>query len=344
MNMAAGLPQPDLDALPRVGEATLATRADLDAMLAMGEPVVVRGLVAHWPLSHAAAQGADALAAYLRARDRGALAPVMEAPAASEGRFGYGEDLREYSFTKRSRPLGETLDRIARAATRPDGPTVAIQLLPLDEQLPDVVADNPMPLLPADASPRLWLGGAVRTQIHHDRDHNLACVVAGRRRFLLFPPDQVTNLYIGPPDRAPPLSLVDPEAPDLARFPRFAEALGHAMVAELGPGDALLMPRYWWHHVTSRDPFNTMVNYWWGGSRRGLDDPRTLFLAALLALRDLPPRERDFWRAMFEAHVFDDSGAALDHLPAALRGQLGALGPGERATLRRQLQTSILTA
>jgi len=342
--MVAPRPLPDLDALPPVGEAALTSRADLDALLAAGEPVVVRGLVAHWPLCAAAAQGSDALAAYLRARDRGVPVPVMEAPAASEGRFGYGEDLREYSFTKRYRPLGEALDRIARAAAKADGPTVAIQLLPLAERLPAVAADNGMPLLPGDASPKLWLGGAVRTQIHHDRDHNLACVVAGHRRFLLFPPDQVTNLYIGPPDRAPPLSLVDPEAPDLVRFPRFDDALATARVAELGPGDALLMPRYWWHHVTSRDPFNAMVNYWWGGSQRGLDDPRTLFLATLLALRDLPARERDYWRAMFEAYVFDDSGATLDHLPPALRGYLGTLGPGERATLRRQLQTSIITA
>jgi hypothetical protein len=331
-----------LESLPRVAPASPRTSADIEELLGAGEPVVLPGLVERWPIVEAARRGPNALACYLLARDRGAPAPVMEAPAASGGRFGYAEDLREYSFSKRYRPLGETLERIARQADQTDGAIIAIQMLPLAEQLPDVVRDNPMPLLPGEASPKLWLGGAVKTQIHHDRDHNLACVVAGHRRFLLFPPEQVNNLYIGPPDRAPPLSLVDPEAPDLTRFPRFAEALRAARVADLAPGDALLMPRYWWHYVASRAPYNAMINYWWGGAPHGLDDPRNLFLAALLAMRRLPHGERDYWRAMFEAHVFDASGAAVAHLPPALRGHLGALGPAERAALRRQLQAAFL--
>jgi hypothetical protein len=199
-----------------------------------------------------------------------------------------------------------------------------------------------MPSLPPDAEPRLWLGGPVRTQIHNDPDHNLACVLAGRRRFLLFPPEQVANLYIGPPDRPPPLSLVDPEAPDLERFPRFAEALAAARVAQLGPGDALLLPKYWWHHVVSRDPFNAMVNYWWGSAPRGLENARDCFLAALLAIRQLPPSERRYWRAMFETHVFDETGEGAAHIPPALRSYLGDMPPHERAALKRQLELAML--
>ena len=152
--------------------------------------------------------------------------------------------------------------------------------------------------------PRLWLGGAVHTRTHNDRDHNLACVIAGKRRFVLFPPEQVTNLYVGPPDNPPPLSLVDPEAPDLARFPRYVDAIAAARVAFLEPGEALFMPRYWWHHVASLDPYNAMVNYWWGGS----DTPNDAFLTALLAFRDLPSGERDYWREMIAAYVFGERG------------------------------------
>ena len=231
--------------LPQIAEAAIGSPAELDALAIAGEPRVVRGLVSQWPLCRAAANGTEALFDYLKSRDRGMPVPVMEAPAAAAGRFGYTADPREYSFTRRQRPLIETLNRILQASSRPQGPVIAIQMLALADHMPQLVAENPMPLLPAGARPLLWLGGPVKTQIHHDREHNLACVVAGRRRFLLFPPDQVNNLYIGPRDRAPPLSLVDPEAPDHVRYPRFGAALAAASVADLGSGDALLMPRFW---------------------------------------------------------------------------------------------------
>ena len=331
-----------LDDLPRVAAPTATSRADIEALARAGEPVRLAGLVAHWPAVAAGSNSPASLNAYLKTLDQGAPVPVMEAPAAGGGRFGYGPDLREFSFTKRQRPLGETLDRVERGVGRDGAPVIAIQMLPLAERLPGFLRHNPMPLLPAGAEPRLWLGGPVRTQIHNDPDHNLACVLAGRRRFLLFPPEQVANLYIGPPDRPPPLSLVDPEAPDLDRFPRFADALAAARIAELGPGDALLLPKYWWHHVTSRDPYNAMVNYWWGSVPRGLENARDCFLTALLAIRGLPPAERRYWQAMFATHVFDETGEGAAHIPPALRAWLGDMSPHERAALKRQLELAML--
>ena len=328
-----------LESLTPVASAAASARGDIEKLAALGEPVVIPGLVEMWPIVAVARRGPEALSAYLLARYGGAPVPVMEAPPAFGGRFCYAAGLQDYSFTKRYRPLGETLDRISSTIDHSDGPVIAIQLMSLVEHAPGVVRDNPAPLLPSDTRPNLWLGGRVRTQIHHDPDHNLACVVAGRRRFVLFPPEQVDALYIGPPDRAPPLSLVDPEAPDLARFPRFAEAMRVARVAHLGPGDALLMPRYWWHHVSSLEPYNAMINYWWGGAKGGFENPRDLFLAALLTIRRLPAHERDYWRAMFNAHAFDDPGAAVAHLAPAMRGYLGDLSPREQAALRRALQS-----
>jgi hypothetical protein len=341
MTAAASIPAVDpLDALPAVATARATGLQDFDALLERAEPIVLKGAIDHWPALAAAAQSPAAFDAYLLERDCGAPVPVMEAPRSSGGRFGYSADPREFSFTKRMRPLGETLARIARARSDSAAAYLAIQMLPLDTQLPVFVRDNPMPLVPAGARPKLWLGGPVKTQIHNDRDHNLACVVAGHRRFVLFPPEQVANLYIGPLDTPPPLSFVNPEAPDLEAFPRFRLALEAARVAHLGPGDVLLMPRYWWHHVTSRDPYNAMVNYWWGDSTAGLGDPYDAFLTALLALKIFPPQERAYWRAMFEAHVFGDEGAA--HIPPAARGILGAMTPAQRTALKQRLRSAIL--
>ena len=255
--------------MPRIAACGAPAPADFAALVASETPVVVKGLFDDWVALAAGRHSPGRLNAYLAGLDRGTPVPLMEAPARARGRFAYRADMREFTFTKRYAPLRGTLARIEGLIGREDAPTLAIQMLPLAEALPDFLRQNPMSLLPADAGPKLWLGGAVRTQTHNDRDHNLACVIAGRRRFTLFPPDQVANLYIGPLDNPPPLSLVDPENPDFDRFPRFRDALAAARVATLDPGDAIFIPRYWWHHVASLDPYNAMVNYWVGRCGNG---------------------------------------------------------------------------
>ncbi len=143
--------------------------------------------------------------------------------------------------------------------------------------------------------PRIWLGNAITTPTHLDEWNNIGCVVAGRRRFILFPPEQIANLYIGPLDYAPtgaPMSLVSLREPDLTRFPRFSEALAAAVVAELGPGDAIFIPPLWWHHVESLEPFNMLVNYWWRaaeGAATATDSAFDSLIHAMLNLRSLPP-------------------------------------------------------
>jgi Cupin-like domain len=328
-----------LSSLPAIPDASIKTAAELKVAAEASRPLVLRGLIEHWPALAAGRKSPAALNDYLKSMDRGVSAPMVEAPASARGRLGYSADLREFTFSKRQRGISETLDRIERQVERPNAPIIAIQMLPLATHLPDFVQQNPMPQLPG-IGPLLWLGGRVRTQIHHDRDHNLACVIAGRRRFVLFPPEQVANLYIGPIDNPPPLSIVDLEAPDFARFPRFEKALATAQIAELQPGDALLMPRHWWHHVTSRDPYNAMVNFWWGAYPPGLENPYDCFLTALLAIKDLAPAERVYWQAMFNAYVFRSEGNPLEHIPPDLQGILGTIPPGIRAALKQKLKAS----
>jgi hypothetical protein len=338
---SAGEKSDSLSELPEIPAASITTAAELDLAVKASKPLLLKGLIEHWPALAAGRHSASALNQYFKSMDLGFPGTVMEAPASTQGRFGYSADLREFTFSKYQRGISETLDRIERQADRPNAPIIAFQMLPLASHLPAFVQQNPMPLLP-QVAPLLWLGGRVRTQIHHDRDHNLACVIAGRRRFVLFPPEQVTNLYIGAIDNPPPLSIVDLEAPDFTRFPRFQTALGAALRAELGPGDALLMPRYWWHHVTSLDPYNAMVNYWWGTQAPGIENPYDCFLTALLAIKDLPAPERTYWQSMFDAHVFRSQGDALEHLPADLRGVLGTLNSRIRDALKQKLRASLL--
>ena len=162
-------------------------------------------------------------------------------------------------------------------------------------------------------------------------------MAVGRRRFTLFPREQFRNLYLGPIDNTPAgraVSMVDFHAPDFARYPGFREALRHAQVVELEPGDALYIPSMWWHHVEGLAPFNVLVNYWWRDTPRWLGQPQDALNHALMAIRDLPADERAHWRDMFDHYVFGDPDAARAHIPEGARSVLDPLTPDSAARIR----------
>ena len=178
----------------------------------------------------------------------------------------------------------------------------------------------------------IWIGNRTCIAPHFDNTENLACVVGGRRRFTMFPPDQIRNLYVGPLDLTPagqPISLVDIRNPDLERFPRFAEAAAAAEVAELAPGDAVYIPALWWHNVEALEDFNVLVNYWWRDVPDYFDSPSISLLHCLLTLKSLPPEQRRGWKAVFDYLIFQSDGPALEHLPPQVQGLFGDLTPGQ---------------
>jgi len=235
-------------------------------VLPRGEPAILRGVARDWPAVRAARQSPEAVCRYLMAFDRGAPVDALLMPPEVRGRIFYSDDLRGFNYARKKVPISTVIEQVVRYSHFPQAPAVAAQSAPIHECLPGFEKENVLPLLGAEVQPRIWLGNRVTTPAHFDQSSNIACVVAGRRRFTLFPPEQEANLYIGPRDFAPtptPISLVDFRAPDFERFPRFREALAHARVAELAPGDAIYMPPLWWHHVESLAPLNILVNYWW---------------------------------------------------------------------------------
>lgn len=190
--------------------------------------------------------------------------------------------------------------------------------------------DFPMLLVPTGTEPRLWIGNRTIVSTHHDGSSNIASVVAGTRTFTVFPPEQVRNLYPGPIEHTmagPQVSLVDLDAPDLARYPRFADALASAQTADLGPGDAIYMPPLWWHHVRATSDFNVLVNFWWRDRPQISREPMEAFVLSLLSVRQLPASERESWRAMFDYFIFQTDGSPLDHIPDELQGVLGPINP-----------------
>jgi hypothetical protein len=302
-----------------------------------GQPAVLRGLVADWPAVAAARQSPRALGDYIRRFDRGGPAEMIVAPPAIKGRMFYGPDMVGLNFERGNQPFGAALDRIFAHLDDPDPPTLYMGSSPVRENFPGFAEENRMALLNDAAAPRIWIGNAVTVTTHFDASDNLACVVGGRRRFTLFPPDQLANLYVGPLEftpAGPPVSMVSLEEPDFARYPRFHEALAAARVAELEPGDALFIPYMWWHHIQSLSPFNVLVNYWWNDAKPWAGVPFEALIHAVLAIRDLPPERRANWRRMFDHYVFEDVEGAVAHLAPAHRGILGELAPPVAAKMR----------
>ena len=312
-----------------------------EEILPLGRPILMRGLISSWPAVAHGRETPQAIADYIKAMDTGTPTTVLEAPPSVQGLFTYGADMHDFNFNKRSKSISAGIDQLLTLIDRPTPSSVYIQSTPIPQYLPRFVGENPNPLLSPRVEPRIWISNRTRAQTHNDNDHNIACVVAGTRRFTLFPPEQLANLYIGPQDHTPSgraISLASLETPDFERFPRLAEALQHAEIADMEPGDALYVPKYWWHHVQSLSAFNILVNYWWGGPGAGFENPVTTFMSALIAIKQLPPSERIYWQAMFEHYIFQVNGDPVAHIPREHQNALGPLTPQMRAEMARALQ------
>jgi Cupin-like domain len=313
------------------------------------QPAVLRGLVRGWPAVALGRRSAPAVVDYLRRLDNGTPVDAIMTPPEAAGRIFYEEGMHGFNFVRNRLSISTVAEQVLRYGAFPRPPAVAVQSALIRDCLPGFTSDNVLEVLGAAVEPRIWLGNAITTPTHLDEWHNVGCVVSGRRRFTLFPPEQIGNLYIGPIDFAPtgaPMSLVRLHAPDFERFPKFREALAAAHLAELEPGDAIYIPPLWWHHVESLEPFNLLVNYWWhvlGGAAVGSASGFDGLLLSIANLRSLPPPARAAWRALFEHYVFGEPGEVTAHIPPHRHGLLGTLTPADAARLREQIAQRLKT-
>lgn len=316
-----------------------------DEILNAQRPMIFRGMARDWPLVRLGLEAPARAMAYLKDFDSGQRVVGYTGPAQIRGRFFYNPDLTSLNFRSERVMLGEFLDRIAAELEMAEGPALYIGSTDLDTYLPGFRAENDLglPLETFGETPPLasiWIGNRTTAATHYDMSNNIACCLVGRRRFTLFPPEQVENLYPGPLEPTPGgqvVSLVDLNAPDHDRFPRFREAQAAGQVAELEPGDVLVYPALWWHQVEALEPFNVLVNYWWNATPGFMDTPMNTLLHGLLSLRDRPEFEKRGWKALFDYYVFGPPERAGAHMPEAARGALGTMDEMKARRLRALL-------
>jgi Cupin-like domain len=305
-----------------------------------GQPVVIRGLVADWPVVKAARGATGALQDYFAQFDNGTNVEVFIGDPVIRGKYYYNPGLQGFNFERRTMKLMEAVNYMLQPPEQRNSRSIYVGSVPTADCLPGFAAGNPMPLA-GGPGPRIWLGTAANISSHYDTFDNLACVIAGRRRFTLYAPELISRLYVGPLDNTmsgPPVSLAA-SAPEGSAdsFPLFEEIRDQALTAELDPGDALYLPKLWWHQVESTAAFNGLVNYWWDAFSSGPDAPYTSLLLAMITIAERPPAERRAWQAFFDHYVFRSNGHPLAHLPPEQHGLLGPLKSDNYSKIRARI-------
>eukprot|EP00913_Durusdinium_trenchii_P031101 g29124.t2 len=205
--------------------------APFAAALYAARPAVLRGAAAAWSGAWAALQP-SALAARFGQR----RVPVAQL---REGRS-------VPPFQCRSMELQTFL-----ASLRGDDATrrnLYLQQLPVLQHLPELEQlQVPVPIMYAR-----------RSVISMDTKDNLFLQLSGRKRFRLFRPCDHDRLYAR--------GAADPSAPHVSRVDTWGSSEARSFEVELGPGDALLLPRWWWHQSEALSDGHA-INWWFEPKR-----------------------------------------------------------------------------
>ncbi len=331
----------------KVAETRVGAFADIDfaRLIAEQTPMIFKGLAADLPLVKAGLASAAAAMDHLRPFYAGKPLLVFKGDPAIAGRFGYTAPVDGFNYTSEQMTLDRLFGLLRAHLGDAGAPSFYCGSTDIDTFMPGLLGSDGLPLTgemftqnPVLKS--IWMGNRTTACAHFDISHNIAVCMAGHRRFTLFPPDQIGNLYPGPLEPTPGgqvISLVDFTQPDFDAWPRFREALAAARVAELEPGDVLFYPSMWWHQVEALDAFNILINYWWNTTPAFVDTPMNTLLHGLLSLRGRPQAEREAWRAVFDYYLFGPAEAAAGHLPAHALGNLGPLDLMQARRLRANL-------
>ncbi|XP_039250544.2 tRNA wybutosine-synthesizing protein 5-like [Styela clava] len=112
--------------------------------------------------------------------------------------------------------------------------------------------------------PFMWIAQKGHYEFcHFDPDEGMLMIIEGRKRVKLYKSSDLDELYPNPLGSKGKTiqSQVDCEKPDLEKYSRFRNATCFECV--LNSGDALYIPAFWWHQVTS-ETISVSINVFFG--------------------------------------------------------------------------------
>jgi hypothetical protein len=296
-------------------------------ILSSDEPILLKGYGSTWPIVQASQKSITDAVKYLQKLDNSSLVNVCYLEPDQSGRIFYNEDMTTFNFETRTQTLSSVLFELLALATVEKPTAIYVGSTCVQQVLPKLIEETITPPLLHNTIYNLWLGNKTKVAAHFDFLQNLACCVVGKRRFILFPPEQIKNLYCGPLDKAPGgqcISMVDFDNPNLKQFPNFQQAVDSALSVVLEPGDAILLPSMWWHYVEGLDDINMLLNHWWRNSPSYMGNPTDALHHAIMSIRDLPQPQRQAWQQLFNYYVFEYEPENFMHIKANAMGMLAS--------------------
>ena len=338
-----------LDGQVPVLEGVKPDQIPFEQLFAAEGPIILRGLVSDWSLVKAGEQSPGKAMEILQSHSSKKPVGVYIAPPEAEARFFYNQDCTDFNYQSKYLQLSDIFAQIREAENNPDHSYYYMNSLTLDNCFPGLRADNDLSFdhqafTNNQPLSKVWVGTESIAAAHYDVPSNLACCVLGARRFTLFPPEQIHNLYPGPLEPTPGgqvITMVDLKNPDFERFPRVRRALEAAVVVDLQPGDAVYYPSMWWHQVEALSPFNIMINFWWLRSPAYMGNPMDIVMHAIMGIRDRPEAEKNAWREVFEYYIFGPADTPREHLPTSIQGALGELDDDSIRRLRALVKNKL---
>ncbi|NWW89580.1 KDM8 demethylase, partial [Rhynochetos jubatus] len=218
-----------------------------DAHLGPQEPVVLEGVMEHWPCMRKWSVDYFCQVAGCR------TVPV--------------ELGARYTDEEWSQKLMTVRDFIDQYIVNKDGVGYLAQHQ-LFDQIPELKEDISIPDYCClgegeedDITINAWFGpeGTV-SPLHQDPQQNFLAQVFGRKYIRLYSPQESENLYPHESQMLHNTSQVDVEDPDFSKFPKFRKAAFQSCV--LMPGQVLFIPVKYWHYVRSLD-ISFSVSFWW---------------------------------------------------------------------------------
>ncbi len=316
-----------------------------DLLFAANKPVLLKGLVKQWPLVQASKDnGHTAVVDLLSQNDSGQPFIVYKGDYSIKAKFGYNSTCTGFNYISERSNFEKVTTHVNSQLSTDKHDYMYVNSLALKHGFPALAKSHTLNFKHDEFAgnqplAKIWLGTESIAAAHFDIPKNIACCVHGKRRFTLFSPDQVDNLYPGPLTPTPGgqvVTMADLNKPDFNKYPKLQTALENAYVVDMEPGDALYYPSMWWHQVEAFDRWNVMINFWWMGAPAFLGNPMDVLSHGMMSLRDRPEHEKAAWKALFDYYVFGDSEQVTAHLPEQCQG---ALAPMDNNLARRMRAT-----